>query len=352
MSELIDGHTRKPSTNIWQMRHDEASVHNFLCSTGVVPDSGAAKDLELVIDYFNVFSAVLDGELPRPILSVIKATRAVLIENSLACGENSLACGKTANRRRVFVLLVSTRTRTTPSMDMYHHWVPHHQLHPSAVADSQWRQDVQNAKRVAAQLFWRHNVIVRSLDRLQKYRTRGIEVKPNDYPPRELERVLRKLDVEVIASRYIWEWGESTDEDSDEDSMNDSDDVSSSESSYGAVNKRESDEASRIRAVRLANDSEEARQKKLNEKGRVAEERKAIVLAAREAERWDAYRALVEEVKHGAWVASIPSLTPMGIILPDENELEVKDDVANTNGLDCHKRKAAALDEKQDGKKA
>jgi hypothetical protein len=167
-----------------------------------------------------------------------------------------------------------------------------------------------------------------------------------------LERVLRKLDVEVIASRYIWEWGESTDEDSDEDSMNDSDDVSSYESSYGAVNKRESDEASRIRAVRLANDSEEARQKKLNEKGRVAEERKAIVLAAREAERWDAYRALVEEVKHGAWVASIPSLTPMGIILPDENELEVKDDVANTNGLDCHKRKAAALDEKQDGKKA
>jgi hypothetical protein len=129
--------------------------------------------------------------------------------------------------------------------------------------------------------------------------------------------------------------------------MNDSDDVYSYASSYGVVNKRERDEASRIRAVRLANDSEEARQK-----DRDAEECKAMALA-REEERWVAYRALVKEArdahagsKHRAWVASIPSLPPMGINLLSENELEEKDAAANTDGFDCHKRKAAALEGK------
>ena len=168
----------------------------------------------------------------------------------------------------------------------------------------------KRGKRVAAHLFCRHNIIVRSLDRLQKYRNRGIEVKPNDFPPRGLEQVLRKLNTEnlrpslwtlthcLVTSRYIWERDESTDEDSDEDSMNDSDDVYSYKRSYGVVNKR----------------------------ARVAEDRDARALA-REVERWAAYRALVKEArdahaasKHRAWVASIPSLSPMGIILPDENE--------------------------------
>ena len=344
VSELIDGRTPKPWTNIWQLRHEEASVHNFLCSTRVVPDTVAAKDLELVIDYFNVFSELLDCELPLPILSLIKAMREVLIENALVDGK--FAC------RRFFRTLVSTHT-------------PACQNTKRVVADSHWRHDVQNTKcgvhqGALAHSFCRHNVIVRSLDRLQKYRNRGIEVKPNDFPPRELEQVLRKLNTEnlrpslwtlthcLVTSRYIWERDESTDEDSDDDSMNDSDDVYSYKSSYGVVNKRESDEASRIRAVRLANDSEEARQK-----DRVAEERKAIALAAREENRRVAYRALVKEArdghagsKHRAWVASIPSLPPMGINLPSENELEEKDAAANTDGFDCHKRKAAALEGK------
>ena len=343
VSELIDGRTRKPSTNFWQLRHEGAIVHNFLCSKRVVPDTEAAKDLELVIDYFNVFSELLDCELPLPILSLIKAMREVLIENALVDGK--FAC------RRFFRTLVSTHT-------------PACQNTKRVVADSHWRHDVQNTKRgvhqgALAHSFRRHNVIVRSLDRLQKYRNRGIEVKPNDFPPRGLEQVLRKLNTEnlrpslwtlthcLVTSRYIWERDESTDEDSDEDSMNDSDDVYSYASSYGVVNKRERDEASRIRAVRLANDSEEARQK-----DRVAEERKAMALA-REEERWVAYRALVKEArdahagsKHRAWVASIPSLPPMGINLLSENELEEKDAAANTDGFDCHKRKAAALEGK------
>ena len=269
--------------------------------------------------------------------------REVLIENALVDGK--FAC------RRFFRTLVSTHT-------------PACQNTKRVVADSHWRHDVQNTKRgvhqgALAHSFCRHNVIVRSLDRLQKYRNRGIEVKPNDFPPRGLEQVLRKLNTEnlrpslwtlthcLVTSRYIWERDESTDEDSDEDSMNDSDDVYSYASSYGVVNKRERDEASRIRAVRLANDSEEARQK-----DRVAEERKAMALA-REEERWVAYRALVKEArdahagsKHRAWVASIPSLPPMGINLLSENELEEKDAAANTDGFDCHKRKAAALEGK------
>ena len=200
VSELIDGRTRKPSTNFWQLRHEGAIVHNFLCSTRVVPDTEAAKDLELVIDHFNVFSALLDCGLPRPILSVIKAMREVLIENSLADGKFA--------RRRFFRTLVGTHT-------------------PAG----------QNTKRVAGHLFCRHNVMVRSLDRLQKYRNRGVEVKPNDYPPRGLEQVLRKLQMntEVITSRYTMERGESTDEDSDDDY---SDDDYSYERSYGTVNKR------------------------------------------------------------------------------------------------------------------
>ena len=262
MSELIDGRTRKPSTNFWQLRHEGAIVHNFLCSKRVVPDTEAAKDLELVIDHFNVFSILLDCGLPRPILSVIKAMREVLIENSLADGKFA--------RRRFYFYRIPVGTHTPAG---------------------------QCINLVAGQsLFCRHNVIVRSLDRLQKYRNRGVEVKPNDYPPRGLEQVLRKLQMntEVITSRYIMERGESTDEDSDDDC--------SYEKSYGAVNKR----------------------------ARVTEEREARAWA-REMKRWAAYRALVKEArdahaasKHRAWVASIPSSSPMGIILPDENESEEK----------------------------
>ena len=102
------------------------------------------------------------------------------------------------------------------------------------------------------------------------------------------------MNTEVITSRYIMERGESIDEDSDDDC--------SYEKSYGAVNKR----------------------------ARVTEEREARAWA-REMKRWATYRALVKEArdahaasKHRAWVASIPSSSPMGIILPDENESEEK----------------------------
>jgi len=266
MSELIDGRTRKPSTNFWQLRHEGAIVHNFLCSKRVVPDTEAAKDLELVIDHFNVFSILLDCGLPRPILSVIKAMREVLIENSLADGKIA--------RRRFYFYRIPVGTNTPAG-----HCI-----------------DLVDAGDLFCSLFCRHNVIVRSLDRLQKYRNRGVEVKPNDYPPRGLEQVLRKLQMntEVITSRYIMERGESTDEDSDDDC--------SYEKSYGAVNKR----------------------------ARVTEEREARAWA-REMKRWATYRALVKEArdahaasKHRAWVASIPSSSPMGIVLPDENESEEK----------------------------
>jgi hypothetical protein len=281
MSELIDGRARKPSTNIWQLRHEEASVHDFLRSTGVVPDTGAAKDLELVIDHFNVFSATLDGRLPHPILSAIKATRAILIDNSLACGENSLP-GEIADRRRFFTKL----TCAAPSMD-----VP---LHARSVVT-----DYVCARRVVAGLFRKHNGMIRSLDRLQKYRIRGIEIKPNDYPPRELEHVLRKLDIEFVSICHTWEQGESTDDDSDDDY--------SYERSHGAgVNKR----------------------------ARVEEAREARA-SAREEKRWAEYNALVKAArtaqaksKHRAWVASIHTLPPMGIVLPSDNEDEVADQKA------------------------
>jgi hypothetical protein len=290
MSELIDGRTPKRSKNIWQLRHEEASVHDFLRSTGVVPDTGAAKDLELVIDHFNVFSATLDGKLPRPILSAIKATRAILIDNSRGGGENSLT-GEIADRRRFFTKIMGTHA------DTYAYWaILCDNPHPALFTCTRMVTfNYACASHKVERLFRKHNIMIRSLDRLQKYRNRGIEIKPNDYPPRELEHVLRKLDNEFISIHHTWEQGESTDDDSDDDY--------SYERSHGAgVNKR----------------------------ARVEEAQEARA-SAREEERWAEYYALVKaartaqaESKHRAWVASIQALPPMGIVLPSDNEGEVK----------------------------
>ena len=263
MSELRTGHRQpRPQNNFW-LRHNGAMRNsNFLVSTGIAEDPKAASKLELVVDHFGVFAERLDDDLPYPVLWLIKTMRAVLIENALIDAE-------IIDRRRFLSLFLMDNTNPT-----------------RVISGDDWKDRIRS-------LFWRHNSLVKRVDRIKKYRARGIDVDSTvhlpssspalrelvvcpeswrDSPPEIAEHLMRfPLKSPLfyrLAARFE---GESTDDDDD----------SSTESMA------------------------------------VFQEHETTALA-REEGRWDAYRALVDEARHAAWAASTRALPSMGIAVPSD----------------------------------
>ena len=270
MSELRTGHRQpRPPTNLWLRRDEATSNSNFLVSTGIVEDPKAASELELVVDHFGVFAERLDDELPHPVLWLIKTMRAVLLENALIDAE-------IIDRQRFLSLFLTDNNNTA-----------------RFISADDWKVRIRS-------LFWRHNSFVKRVDRIKKYRARGIDVDstvhlPSGCPalrelvvcpeswrdsPPEIAEQLQRFPLKPpffyrLAARFE---GESADDDDD-----------SSTESMAVFQEHE------MRAL------------------------------AREEERWVAYRALVEEARqaraesdHAAWVASIRALPPMGIAVPSD----------------------------------
>ena len=272
VSEIRTGGYPSQLTNFWQLRDEEKRNLNLLRSAGIVNNTEAMRELEMTIDHFNVFSEKLDSQLPHPIALIVNTIRAILIENSLV--ESKLI-----HRRAFFPENRASR--------------PHPQFGICA-------RRLQ--KTVAVNLFSRHNVFVKSLNRLAKYRNRGIQIEPTNYPPVECQ-ALRELEIGVMCGAF------------GSDSDDDSGDGYSYERSYGPA---------------------------VDRMGHIEERAEA-----RERKRWDAYRELVEEAKHKAWVASIPCLPPLGIVFPTDQKIENCVEKwklpLDTDETDGRKRKAIAL---------
>ena len=146
MSELRTGHRQpRPPKNLWLRRDEATSNSNFLVSTGIAEDPKAASELELVVDHFGVFAERLDDELPHPVLWLIKTVRAVLVENALIDAE--------ITDRQQFLSLFLTDNNNPARV----------------ISADDWKDRIRS-------LFWRHNSFVKRVDRIKKYRARGIDI--------------------------------------------------------------------------------------------------------------------------------------------------------------------------------
>jgi hypothetical protein len=241
ISELRKGRKGLELSNNFWLRFKE-ETRNRVFVEEITKHQLVVNELELIIDQFNVFSERLDGKLPDPILWVIKMMRAMLLEN----------------------VLVETK-----NVCHGHHFF-------GMVRDFNMQQNVV-LNNHANVLLSRHNAFMRSLDRLKKYRNRGINIKPETYPPSGC-CALRKLKVDVGIFPHT-----------------------------------------RNRSNRYD----------LGQRHPLSVEKQWDLS---EEERWAAYHALVEEAKHKAWVASIPCLPPMGIpvLSDDEYSLQPSASVASS----------------------
>jgi len=276
ISELRNGRKGlKLSDNFWLRFKEETSNRVFL--EDITKHQLVVKELELILDQFNVFSDRLDDKLPDPILWVIKMMRAMLLENVLAGTKN-----------------VSPRSQRTGLFFQYNKktsflgMVRDLDMQPNVVLNN-----------VANMLLSRHNTFMRSLDRVKKYRSRGIDIKPETYPPSKC-CALRELKVDVV-HRNPYE-------------------------------------------LRRRHPSSVEEQWDLGPRFIVSEE-----------EKWAAYHALVEEVKHKAWVSSIPSLPPMGIPVLSDVECSLKPSASVASlmkPIGSNDSKAGDLSEKMDKQSA
>ena len=275
MSELRTGHRQpRPPNNFWLRRDGAMRNSNFLVLTGIAEDPKAASELELVVDHFGVFAERLDDELPHPVLWLIKTLRAVLVENALTDAEIISVCETTSRctlgRRQQFLGLFLTCNNNPASV----------------ISSDDWKDGISSLIR-------RHNSFVKQVDRIKKYRARGIDIDSTvhlpsccpalreldvcpeswrDFPPELAEQLMRF----PLKSPFLYRLA----------------------AGFEGVSADDDDDSSTESLV-------------------VFQEHEMRALAREEA-RWDAYRALVDEARHAAWAASIRALPPMGIALPSD----------------------------------
>jgi hypothetical protein len=272
MSELRTGHRQpRPPNNFWLRRDGAMRNSNFLVLTGIAEDPKAASELELVVDHFGVFAERLDDELPHPVLWLIKTLRAVLVENALTDAEIISVCETTSRctlgRRQQFLGLFLTCNNNPASV----------------ISSDDWKDGISSLIR-------RHNSFVKQVDRIKKYRARGIDIDSTVHLP-SCCPALRELDV----CPESWK------------------DFPPELAEQLTRFPLKSPFLYRLAALVSADDDDDSSTESLV----VFQEHEMRALAREEA-RWDAYRALVDEARHAAWAASIRALPPMGIALPSD----------------------------------
>jgi hypothetical protein len=278
MSELRTGHRQpRPPNNFWLRRDGAMRNSNFLVLTGIAEDPKAASELELVVDHFGVFAERLDDELPHPVLWLIKTLRAVLVENALTDAEIISVCETTSRctlgRRQQFLGLFLTCNNNPASV----------------ISSDDWKDGISSLIR-------RHNSFVKQVDRIKKYRARGIDIDSTVHLP-SCCPALRELDV----CPESWK------------------DFPPELAEQLTRFPLKSPFLYRLAALVSADDDDDSSTESLV----VFQEHEMRALAREEA-RWDAYRALVDEARHAAWAASIRALPPMGIALPSDASLSLQ----------------------------
>ena len=165
MTELRTGGQPKQVPENRRRRLDDKSRNrNFLERFRVITDNDrrAYDDISLVVDHFNIFSEWLDDdELPVSIAWLINMLRVVLMENVLDLHIEGIE-GIEGNSVRSFVDSKLCFTKFgRPKQDC-----------------------INGMHRAACKVVSMHNVVLRSLERVQKYRGRGIEIPLGIGPPK------------------------------------------------------------------------------------------------------------------------------------------------------------------------
>ena len=165
MTELRTGGQPKQVPENRRRRLDDKSRNrNFLERFRVITDNDrrAYDDISLVVDHFNIFSEWLDDdELPVSIAWLINMLRVVLMENVLDLHIEGIE-GIEGNSVRSFVDSKLCFTKFgRPKQDC-----------------------INGMHRAACKVVSMHNFVLRSLERVQKYRGRGIEIPLGIGPPK------------------------------------------------------------------------------------------------------------------------------------------------------------------------